>query len=214
LLVSLSCTKDVQDAILGDRARAPLISVIDMRYWWYTANGGVYDPKGDEDLAPRQQLRAWPGSKSRSDASLARQVREYRLRHPDKAILCSLGPANGWPLLAAGASIVPLPPLRDAALQAALPLMKPLESSTLTKDQWALAEPGRHYLVYSAAGAAIRLDLSAIKRTFVAQWIQPKSGELRRGEMVAGGGAITLRPASNGPAILWLTEQATETTRP
>ncbi|NIP98405.1 MAG: pectate lyase, partial [Akkermansiaceae bacterium] len=32
--VCLSCTKDVQDAILADPARCGAISVIDIRYWW------------------------------------------------------------------------------------------------------------------------------------------------------------------------------------
>ena len=206
VLVSLSCTRDVQDAILADSVRSPLISIIDMRYWWYTANGGVYDPKGGMSLAPRQQLREWKGSKSRSDASLARQVREYRDRYPDKAVLCSLEPVNGWTVLAAGGSAPHLPPIRDAALADALPRMKPMSAKTLTKEQWALAEPGRHYLVYSASGDAIRLDLSATKQKFIAHWINPKSGEMKRtSEIVPGGHEVALRPASKGAAVLWLT---------
>jgi hypothetical protein len=96
VLVGLSCTKDVQDAILADPKRAPIVSVIDLKYWWYTADGGVYDPKGDTDLAPRQQLREWKGSKSRSEASVARAVREYRTKFPDKAVTVSFDGASGW----------------------------------------------------------------------------------------------------------------------
>jgi hypothetical protein len=135
VLIGLSCTKDVQDAILADPVRGPKVAIIDMRYWWYTADGRAYDPKGGENLAPRQQLREWTGNKSRSDAQTARQVREYRARYPDKAVLCSGGPANGWAVLAAGGSIPKLPPVKDTRLLAALPRMKPFDSAKLTDRQ-------------------------------------------------------------------------------
>src|SRR5262245_18184908 len=44
VLVGLSCTKDVQDGILADPVRGPRVDVIDLKYWWYTADGGVFDP--------------------------------------------------------------------------------------------------------------------------------------------------------------------------
>jgi len=55
----------------------------------------------------------------RSDRQTARQIREYRSRYPDKAILCSFEPANGWAVLAAGGSIPRLPPTTDPRLLAA-----------------------------------------------------------------------------------------------
>jgi hypothetical protein len=96
VLVGLGCTKDVQDAILADPKRGPLISIIDLKYWWYTADGGLYAPPGGEDLAPRQQMRVWKGPRSRSDASVARAVREYRARFPDKAVTLSFPGAGRW----------------------------------------------------------------------------------------------------------------------
>src|SRR6185436_2792883 len=42
VLIGLSATKDVQDAILADPARAPVVSVIDIRYWWYQSDGSAY----------------------------------------------------------------------------------------------------------------------------------------------------------------------------
>src|SRR5262249_52797509 len=148
--IGLSCTKDDQDAILADKVRGPLVSVIDLRYWWYTADGSLYAPKGGESLAPRQQWREWTGNRHQSEAQTARQVREYRNRYPDKAILCSLDKANGWAVLAAGGSIPKLPNLTDARLLAALPRMKPWTPAGLTEQQWGLAEPGRNYLVYTS----------------------------------------------------------------
>src|SRR5262249_26777558 len=125
VLVGLSCTKDVQDAILAGPARAPLVSVIDLKYWWYTADGGLYDPKGGENLAPRQQLREWKGSKSRSDASVARAVREYRTKFPEKAVTVSLDGTSGWAGLAAGGSVPRLPRETDPAPRVAIPRMQP-----------------------------------------------------------------------------------------
>ena len=31
------------------------VAVIDLRYWWYAADGSLYAPKGGENLSPRQQ---------------------------------------------------------------------------------------------------------------------------------------------------------------
>jgi hypothetical protein len=207
VLVGLSCTKDVQDAILADPARAPLVAVIDLRYWWYTA-GGVYDPKGGESLAPRQQLRQWKGSKSRSDAQTARQVREYRTRYPDKAVLCSLRPANGWAVLAAGGSVPNLPARTDARLLAALPRMRPLDSAKLTDRQWALAEPGQNYFVYSGSGGRVRLDLSDREETFTAYRIDPRTGEAGQpGEVIRGGTIVELPVSGSGTCLVWLTKK-------
>jgi hypothetical protein len=207
VLVALSCTKDVQDAILADKARAALVSAIDMKYWWYTADGGVYDPKGGASLAPRQQLREWKGNKSRSDASIARQVREYRAKYPDKAILCSLAPANPWAVVAAGGSLPNLPHLDDTRLLEVLPRLRPFESAGSSDGQWALADAGRDYLVYAGAGEEIRLDLSATSETFVAHWINPRSGERKKAAgAVIGGKVVTIRRPDSA-SILWLTRK-------
>jgi hypothetical protein len=206
VLVGLSCTKDVQDAILADPVRAPLVSVIDLKYWWYTADGGVYDPKGGESLAPRQQLREWKGSKSRSAASVARAVREYRARFPDKAVTASPDGADGWAVLAAGGSIPRLPPGTDPALRGAVPRMKPFEPKGLPDGALALADPGRDYLVWAPAGGPVALDLSDRTESFSAGWVDPKTGNgTVTGTPVRGGRVAELRPPAGGPAVLWLT---------
>lgn len=208
VLVGLSCTKDVQDAILRDPKRAPGIAVIDLRYWWYTANGGVYDPKGGESLAPRQQLREWKGSKSRSDAAVARAVREYRSKFPDKAVTVSLDGAGGWAVLAAGGSVPRLPDTTDRALRAAVPRMKPFEPRGLPSGAYALADPGRDYLVWSPAGGPIALDLSDRTETFIARWVDPATGTTSAGSgLVRGGRTIDLNPPARGPAVVWLTRE-------
>src|SRR5205807_2821500 len=125
VLIGLSCTKDVQDAILADPARGPEVSVIELKYWWYATDGSLYAPEGGKNLAPRQQFREWKGNRGRSADQTARQVREYRDRYPDKAILCADDQVDGWAVLAAGGSIPNLPQQVDPRLLAALPHMKP-----------------------------------------------------------------------------------------
>jgi hypothetical protein len=207
VLVGLSCTKDVQDAILADPKRAPLVSVIDLKYWWYTADGGVYDSKGGEELAPRQQLRAWKGPKSRSDASAARAVREYRARFPEKAVTVSLDGASGWAVAAAGGSVPRLPPGTDPALLAAIPRMKPCDPRGLSRDAVALADPGHDYLVWSPAGGAISLDLSDRAGTFAVGRVDGKTGKVTAAGDVRGGRAVELSAPAGGPAVFWLTRK-------
>lgn len=95
-LVSLSCPRDVQDAILADPGRARLVGVIDLKYWWYTEDGGCFAPPGGTVLAPRQHLREFRGKKSRTSETISRAVREYRDKFPDKAVTVSMDGVRGW----------------------------------------------------------------------------------------------------------------------
>jgi hypothetical protein len=208
VLLGLSCTKDVQDAILADKVRGPKIAVIDMRYWWYAADGTLYAPKGGESLAPRQQLREWKGNKGHSDAQLARQIREYRKRYPDKAILVSLDKAGGWAVLAAGGSVPQLPEFKNAALLEAVPRLAPFEPAGLTGGQWALAEPGRRYLVYAQHGGKIQLDLSGTQEAFTVQWINPRTGAATvANDTVKGGQLVDFASPGTAASVLWLTRK-------
>jgi hypothetical protein len=203
VLVGLSCTRDVQDAILAEPARAKLVSVIDLKYWWYTADGKVYDPPGVADLAPRQQLREWKGSKSRSAAAVARAVREYRTKFPDKAVTATPDGADAWAVAAAGGSLPRLPAGTDPAILSALPRMTPVESTGAI----ALAEAGRHYLVWGPGGGPISLDLTDRSERFTVGWVNTKTGALVPADPVAGGRVVSLRPPATGPAVLWLSRQ-------
>lgn len=124
VLVALSCTRDVQDAILADPVLAAEVDVIDLKYWWYAADGTPYAPAGGERLAPRQQLRAWKGPKGRSAAETARQVRETRLAHPGKAVICSSDGGDPVAILLGGGSLAPVDGL-DAEVARAIVAMAP-----------------------------------------------------------------------------------------
>ncbi|MBX6315283.1 MAG: pectate lyase, partial [Isosphaeraceae bacterium] len=206
VLIGLSSTKDVQDAILADPVRGPAVSVIELKYWWYTADGTLYAPEGGRSLAPRQQLREWRGPKKRSIEQTARQIREYRNRYPDKAILFTGGPADGWAVLTAGGSLPDLPRPDDPRLLRALPRMRPFEPAGRTDRQWALAEPGQNYLVYAGAGAPIRLDLTTDQGVFHVLRINPRTGRtIPDGGVVSGGKVVEFPAEGPGPVVLWLT---------
>ena len=129
VLVGLSAPKDVQDAILADPERGPHVDVIDIRYWAYTADGGLYAPKGGQNLAPRQHLRQ-TRQKPGGFAAIVKAVREYRDRYPDKAVIyyadenCPSS-RDGWAVLIGGGSLpnVKLP----AELAKIIPSMQPAD---------------------------------------------------------------------------------------
>src|SRR6185295_9485793 len=96
--VALSCTKDVQDAILADPERSKIVNVIDIRYWWYqSGDGAPYAPEGGKNLAPRQHERVIKHRGSNAE-QVARAVREYRTKYPDKAVIYSADnpDSTGW----------------------------------------------------------------------------------------------------------------------
>jgi hypothetical protein len=92
-LIALSAPKDVQDAILADAQRATVIDVIDLTYWWRTADGQEFAPKGGQNLAPRQHLRLWKGGKP-SAATISAAARDYRAKFPGKAVISGLREAD------------------------------------------------------------------------------------------------------------------------
>ena len=91
--IALSAPKDVQDAILADPQRSAVVDVIDLSYWFRTANGQEFAPPGGRSLAPRQELRVWKGGRS-SAASISDMAREYRQKYPDKAVITGLPEAS------------------------------------------------------------------------------------------------------------------------
>ena len=109
MLVVLSATRDVQTAILADPTYASLVDVIDLKYWWYTKDGSVYDPPGGNNLAPRQQFREWKESKSPTAESLSRGISEMRQLFPEKAVVCSVAGSDPGLVLAAGGSLPEFP---------------------------------------------------------------------------------------------------------
>ena len=103
-----------------------------------------------------------------------------------------------------GGSIPNIPSLNDPALLGVLPTMKLFEWPDEAKDQYALAEPGQNYLVYSQGTGPVRLDLTGFPGRFTPQWIDPRTGKtVSIGEPVHGGTRVEFTPGFH-PSALWV----------
>jgi hypothetical protein len=142
VIIGLSTTRDVQDAILADPARAPLIDVIDIRYWWYQGDGIVYAPRGGQNLAPRQHARLLK-PKPASPEQATRAVREYRQKFPEKAVIYSADGADKLgPAIVLGGGSLPDMTL-DPALLEAIPKMKPDDRGLSGEGAYVVADGSR-----------------------------------------------------------------------
>ena len=119
--------------------------MIDIRYWAYTADGGLYAPNGGQNLAPRQHLRQ-TRQKPGGAAAIVKAVREYRTRYPDKAVTLQrrrklpqqprrLGRAHRRRL----AADVKLP----AELASVIPTLRPTDGIVSGAGQWCLGRDRR-----------------------------------------------------------------------
>jgi hypothetical protein len=201
--VALSCTKDVQDAILDDPKYAPMIDVMDFRYWWAT-DQGLFAPSGGQNLAPRQFERQWKRGRP-SDRNLARMAAEYRQRFPGKPVICDFSPA-AWAFLCAGGSVPNLPKTTDKTLLAAIPQMQPWPEAS-GPDRWVLRRPGE-YLVYLGKDASPVLDLDRDGGMFVAQRIDLQTGAATFVPgSISGAKSARLPKSPNATDVFWLTKK-------
>ncbi len=198
--VGLSATKDVIDAVMADPVRSSMISTIDLRWWWYEADGRLFAPKGGSEVAGR-----YAGEIHRTTpAQFHRQVKEYRFKHSAQALIHGVPGTreHAWAALMGGASLLvgqlPYPEQKDPAeyispelckaiqptydfirghLASDVPRMSPQDDLVeADKEAWCLANTNRTYLVYSTEAACFQLDLSAATGSFEAYWFDPAHG--------------------------------------
>jgi len=198
--VGLSVTKDVQDAILADPVRSRAISVIDIRQWHYQPDSSVYAPQGSQNLAPRQHARLLKPKRS-TFAQVYRAVREYRERHPGKAVsyTASAYDEQAWAVFMAGGSLAGIPAVADAAFLQAAAAMHPADAPS---GEYLLTNNGKEYIIYSTATATA--DLTDIKGSCTVQWINPKDGRILKKETVTGGSRVTLDNPGTNPVVIWI----------
>ena len=201
VVVALSCTKDVQDAILADSTRSQHVDVIDIRYWTYTEDGELYAPPGGQHLSPRQHLRQLKPDAT-SFASIVRSIREYRQKFPNKAVTYNAhihcrAKRDGWAILMGGGSL-PNTPRLSPNLAKAIAKMSPSERIKLKEDQWCLSQDDREYLIYSR-----RTQLTSIQLESGADWewcsVNPKSG--RAGSFKQATNAVI--PVDSDTKTIW-----------
>ena len=197
-LIGLATTKDVQDAILADKKRSSVIDVIDIRYWHYQADGTTYEPKGGQNLAPRQHARLLKPRKT-SFEQVYQAVSEYRQKFPEKAVMYSGDSYDefGWAVFMATGSMAVLPALPEAFLNNASS-MKIVNSNSA--KQWTLTN-GKEFIVYNDGKDPIKLNLG--NGSYAVNWIDAKTGAVS-GEKEIRGGVQEISPFQQSPAVLWV----------
>lgn len=216
LHIGLGATKDVLDAILSDPVRSKLVSTIDLRYWWYTADGSLQAPAGGHQISGR--YAAGFASSATTPEQIYRQVKQYRLAYPEKAIIHTIDASRKqtWAFLMAGGSmlirrmeypngedpssyiqpedspkIMPLYTFINTYLSNVLQEMKPdpvvLDHPGVT---WCLDDGGERYLIYALHGGDFRVNLGSGESHFHEYLVNPRSG------LVADLGGIV--PPENG----------------
>jgi hypothetical protein len=146
-IIGLSVTKDVQDSILRNPAYASVVDLIDIRYWHYQADGSAYEPKGGQNLAPRQHARLLKPQKT-SFEQVYRAVKEYKDKFPNKAVVYSGDSYSEFGIAAflAGGSLAVLPKDVDKELLKAATGMKPAASRN--KNEYVLSD-GKDRIIYN-----------------------------------------------------------------
>jgi hypothetical protein len=201
--IGLSAPKDVQDAILADPVRGPAVSLIDIRYWWYQADGRLYAPAGGKNLSPRQHARVLRPRRS-SFEQVLRAVREYRMTYPDKAVsYAASGSEHAWAVLMGGGSLC-TPGGLDERLRTAIPGMLPADGVVSGTATWCLADPGESYLVYAAGPGPVRLDLTGSAGTYVVRRIDPGTGAMTDAGTVEGGQRVEVPRSRSTADAFWL----------
>jgi hypothetical protein len=130
-IIGLSTTKDVQDSILSNPKYAAVVDLIDIRYWHIQADGTNYEPKGGQNLAPRQHARLLKPKKT-SFEQVYQAVSTYRKKYPTKAVLYSSDSYDqfGWAVFMAGGSLPILPKNLEPSFLAAASTMLPISNTT------------------------------------------------------------------------------------
>lgn len=105
--IALTTSMQTTNAILADPVRSKQIAVVDMRYWVYQPDGTLFAPKAGENHAFRELISTQ--FKGYSDTpppttpeQVYRQVREYRDRYPDIALVPMESGAGPLPILMGG----------------------------------------------------------------------------------------------------------------
>jgi Family of unknown function (DUF6298)/Putative collagen-binding domain of a collagenase len=128
--IALTTSKQTTDAILADPVRSKQIAVVDMRYWEYRPDGTLFAPQAGENHAFRELIsEAFPGYTDTPPPTtpqmVYREVREYRDRYPNIALMPMEEGAGPIPILMAGAASQSALRSRPAA-----PVPTPLQQAT------------------------------------------------------------------------------------
>jgi hypothetical protein len=206
VMVGLSTTKDVQDSILGDPIRSPVIDIIDIRYWQYREDGTLYAPKGGQNLAPRQHARLTNPGKG-SFEQVYRAVNEYRNKYPEKAVIYSFDrkDKHGWAVLMAGGSMANIPVITDAAFLSDAANMKPLELAEQAENQYAIGNEHTGYIIYNNTSDPMVIERTKTAGSEGIYFIDPETGRfIDHNIEIADSKLIEIPNPNNQPVVVWI----------
>jgi hypothetical protein len=228
VFIALQIPKTEIDTLLNDPAYRPMIAAIAFQGWNYRPDGTLFAIPAGVNKAPRELE---PAILTEADlAAVRRQIRdpqyldeaniiyapetqqairrlrqstppmryralrEYRDQFP---ALVVVGQNDEYPQLTAALEKV-VPGVLRARTKPAPLLRAHLDTA------WSMAAPGQAYLVYSMAGAAVELDLSADRNTYSLTWIGA-TGPQPGTQSARGGVVVQLAPPQPGqPWVAWL----------
>jgi len=201
-IIGLSVTKDVQDAILADPARAAVVDLIDIRYWHYQADGTAYAPQGGLSLAPRQHARLLKPKKT-SFEEVYHAVSEYKNKFPEKAVIYSGDSFDsfGWAILMGGGSLSNVENI-DKATLSAISTMKPFLPAGKNSKQYGLENAGKSYVLYNASAEAASLDLSKTSGKFSVKILSSKNGKVLKEEKISGNTVAKISKVGTGDEVI------------
>jgi len=226
--VALITSKGITDAILSDPVRSKQIAAVDMRYWYYLSDGTLFAPEAGQNRAYRDMIASQfggnysNGGPPTTDDQVYRQVREYRDRYPNVALLPLENGAGPLPILMAGGVSLSAArgnlPARGAAVSndgiidrfihdyLANDLMK------MTPVDGVVAEPQRNWvlggdtaiLIYSRSGEHITLVKGLVHSAYEELWFDPVSGQVREGSRILVQAGTNIPKPDSKPWLLLL----------
>jgi hypothetical protein len=202
--IGLAVTKDVQDSVLSNPNLASLVDLIDIRYWFYRADGSIYSPLGGQNLAPRQHARLTKPGRS-SFEQVYRVIREYHTRFPEKAIAYSADgyDAFGWAVFMAGGSLAVLPHIEASGFLESASGMTVKEA--VVKGMYQLQNRQGESIIYCTRGITPEPDLENIRGKFHILRINPNDGKvIDIEEKVSAGNVVTIPANRTEDVILWV----------
>ncbi|MDR3578203.1 MAG: DUF6298 domain-containing protein, partial [Anaerolineaceae bacterium] len=233
--IALITSKQITDAILADPVRSKQIAVVDMRYWYYLTDGSLFAPEAGQNRAFRDLITSRFGGNytntgpATTQDQVYREVREYRDRYPDLALLPMENGAGPLPVLMAGSAS---PSSQRSAEEDRNPdfsndaivdkfirnyladdLMKmgPVDGVVADTDHnWVLADDKTEaVLIYSRAGEKITFAKSLSRATYRGLWFDPVSGQVQNSaEISVTAGSSIEKPNSKGwLLLLWAGRQ-------
>lgn len=205
VLVGLSTTKDVQDAILADSIRSNAIDLIDIRYWTSRDDGSVYEPAGGQNLAPRQHARLEKIGK-RSFDQVYNDVLIYKTKFPEKAVCYSFDMSTnwGWPSFMAGGSIANMPEVKLDGFAQSAATMKSAASNE--KGVYLLKNREGERIAY-VDGSVENYSISFPGGDYMKTWIDPSTGQaIGQTGKIKGGLQIEISKPENKTLVLWISK--------